>query len=355
VNLSDLLDLDALEKAIADGNVRVQTHPGDDDLRIYNYTEQAQWSRTWDEVTTQCRGLIVCGDEVIARPWAKFFNYGEHPEGALDLRAPSEVTDKKDGSLGILYEAPDGLAIATRGSFASEQAIHATEVLRERYADAVFESGWTYLFEIVYPENRIVLDYGDLDDLILLGAVSIETGRAVGPNVEWPGRRTEMLPYSCLAEALSAPVRPNAEGLVVRYVASGLMVKIKQDDYVALHRIITGLNARVVWEEIGNGRTVQDLCEPLPDEFHAWVKEVADGLNSEAARIYDAAVAEHRAIQSELGDIFLRKDYAIRASRSPLKSWLFLLLDGNDPWPRIWHSLKPSGAAKLITRTEDAA
>ena len=32
---------------------------------------------------------------------------------------------------------------------------------------------WTYLYEIVYPENRIVLNYRGLHDLILLGAVDI--------------------------------------------------------------------------------------------------------------------------------------------------------------------------------------
>jgi RNA ligase len=134
VHLSEVVALAALSAATADGLVRVQRHPSLP-LRIFNYTEQAVYSRTWNAATTVCRWLIVDDDEwVIARPWPKFFGYGEHPDGALDLDAPVEVTDKADGSLAILYPTPDGHAIATRGSFASEQAQHASAVYRERYA-----------------------------------------------------------------------------------------------------------------------------------------------------------------------------------------------------------------------------
>jgi hypothetical protein len=52
----------------------------------------------------------------------------------MDLAARCVVTDKLDGSLGILYPTPDGHAIATRGAFVSEQALHATELWLDRYA-----------------------------------------------------------------------------------------------------------------------------------------------------------------------------------------------------------------------------
>ena len=80
------------------------------------------------------------------------------PHPAVDLEAAVEVTDKHDGSLGILYPAPDGRnAVATRGAFESAQALHASELYRREYERAWRpESGWTYLWEIVYPANRIV-------------------------------------------------------------------------------------------------------------------------------------------------------------------------------------------------------
>ena len=180
VQLADLLDVDLLARHVRDGYVSVRDHP-EAPLQILNYTAAAQYDRAWDDVTRQCRGLIVHTgwDDVVARPWPKFHNYGEHEEGTLDLDALVEVTDKLDGSLGILYPAAKGQwAIATRGSFESEQAIRGTRMWRDNYSHMRPEPGWTFLFEIIYPENRIVVDYAGAEDLVLLGAVT--------PVMIWP-------------------------------------------------------------------------------------------------------------------------------------------------------------------------
>ena len=127
------------------------------------------------------------------------------------------VTDKADGSLGIIYASPDGsgYAIATRGSFASDQARHATELLRTRYGAFVPPAGKTVLVEIIYPANRIVVDYAGLDDLVLLGAVDIATGRTSGPEAvpTWPGPVVARFDHATLADALAAPPRAGPRGL----------------------------------------------------------------------------------------------------------------------------------------------
>ncbi|MFC9973572.1 RNA ligase [Spirillospora sp. NPDC127200] len=357
LHLGDLLDLEALEKAITDGYVRRQQHP-DLPLTILNYTERCQYERAWTFVTTTCRGLIV-NDEghIVARPFAKFFNYSEHPEGAFDLGARVTVTDKLDGSLGILYPTPDGYAIATRGSFTSEQAQHATKIWRERYADtADVDQGITWLFEIIYPGNRIVCDYGDLDDLVLLGGVHHRNGVPITADVlDFPGPKVTEFGYATLAEALAAPPRPGAEGIVICFAHDATMVKVKQNDYVRLHRLVTGLNARAVWEALGAGNTIADICEPLPDEFHGWVENVAADLMNRAVAILTSARREHARIKSTLPDGWTRRDYAAAAATSPLRAWLFMLLDGKDPAPKIWRTLRPTGAERPFDHGEDAA
>lgn len=331
MKLDALLDIALLEEMMEARYVRRQVHPTLP-FEILNYTAAAQYDRVWNDVTRQCRGLIIdpspvrrwSGVDVVSRPWPKFFNYGEHEEPvkwdaatqrkvypesdshhALDLLAPVEVTDKMDGSLGILYPGTEGWAIATRGSFTSEQAIKATQTLERMGLDTDWpQKGLTYLFEIVYPGNRIVVNYGARDELVLLGAVDVETGETYSPRYldSWPGARVETFEHKTLADALDHEPRPNAEGLVVRYLdGSNVMVKIKQDDYVALHRILTGTNARNVWEYaavkacsglieqpkhwatylgIGPQRAAELLelgdawLEDVPDEFHAWVRQV---------------------------------------------------------------------------------
>lgn len=357
VDLGDLFDVGDLDAVVRDGLVRVQVHPLLP-LRIFNYTERCQWERAWSPVTRQCRGLIA--DEhggVLARPFAKFFNFGEHPEGALDLNAPAEVTDKMDGSLGVLYPVPGGWAVATRGSFASDQAIHASAMLRDRYPDFVPPDGMTVLVEIVYPANRVVVDYGATDDLILLGAVDIATGVSVGPDwvSGWDGPVAETFAARTLAGALALPPRRNAEGVVVRMTGTEVRVKIKQQDYVELHRLITGMNARVVWERIGEGQAADGICEGLPEEFWPWVREVAAGLTSARDKIIAEAAAEHARMLAGLPDGWTRKDYALTAQASPLRAWLFMLLDGKDPSAKVWHTLRPSGERTLVATSEDTA
>jgi RNA ligase len=122
----------------------------------------------------------------------------------------------------------------------------------------------TLLTEIIYPANRIVCQYGDLDDLVLLGAVQISTGQSCGPDSTvlsaWPGPRAKTFHYRTLAEALSAEPRPGAEGLVVRRRQSEDRVKLKQSEYVTLHRLITGCTARRLWESLA-----VNACVPYGD------------------------------------------------------------------------------------------
>ena len=135
--------------------VSVQKHP-DADLFIYNYSPKVQYDKLWNEITLQTRGLILDAEmNVVAKPFGKFFNLEEHqPEEIPQL--PFDVFEKMDGSLGILYWLNDKPFIASRGSFESEQAIKATEILHQRYADTFIrlDKNSTYLFEIIYPTNQ---------------------------------------------------------------------------------------------------------------------------------------------------------------------------------------------------------
>lgn len=374
--LTDLMDVAVLMGAIADGYVKAQVHP-DQDRVIYNYTPKAVFERVWNEATLQSRGLIVdLGGEVIARPFPKFFNLGEHvghshaqpQEGsstlpALPLHEPFRVLDKADGSLGILYRKGSGnLAIATRGSFSSDQAKHATEVLRTRYPDFTPIHGVTYLFEIVYPDNRIVLDYAGLDDLILLDCIDIETGESdVWATASWSGPRIEEYPYDSFEALLAAPPRENKEGYVVHF-ASGMRVKIKHDEYVRLHAIVTNTSSRTIWELLAAGDGLHDLLDVVPDEFADWAKGVAADL----AQQYSAVSREIsndflRAHGQALADLEtadhdnFRKAFAIRAQQSVHKAALFGILDNKNLEPYIWKHIKPERTLPFKTSTEDAA
>ncbi|RZU49951.1 RNA ligase [Krasilnikovia cinnamomea] len=344
--LAAVLDPAELAAAVGNGHVRTQRHPARPYV-IYNYTEACQYAGAWTPVTLACRGLVV--DEstgrVLARPFPKFFNHTESHAPALRPDAPVAVTDKADGSLGVIYRDGDALAVATRGSFASDQAKHATALLRSRYPGFVPPDGLTVLVEIVYPENRIVLDYAGLNDLILLGAVEIATGRSHGPAAVpgWPGPVVDAFGYATLAEALAAPPRAGREGLVVHLTDTDERVKIKYAEYVRLHRLVTGLTPRTVWEVLAAGDDLEALTEPLPDEFHAWVRKVAAELTAAVDALSAEIEAEYARIVANLPPGWSRREFAARAVRSPHRGALFQRLDGKDYRPGLWQAVRPAG------------
>ncbi|GAA2705706.1 RNA ligase [Actinoplanes palleronii] len=345
--LHDVFDPAALAEAIDSGLVRLQRHPSLP-LTVYNYTEACQYTGSWSPVTLACRGLIADADgRIVARAFDKFFNHTEPQAPALDPSAQVTVTDKADGSLGVIYHDGSGFAVATRGSFASDQAIHATALLRTRYASFVPPAGTTVLVEIIYPGNRIVVDYQGLDDLVLLGAVDIATGRSYGPAAVpgWPGPVVETFGYATLAEALAAPPRDGREGLVVHFTEADQRVKIKYADYVRLHRLVTGLTARTVWELLANGQNLDALLEPLPDEFHVWARGIADGLTAEVDARAAAVEVAYAELVAGLPDGWGRKEFALAAVRTPHRGELFQRLDGHDYRPGLWQRVRPPGDA----------
>ena len=102
-HLYDVVDQEDLAHAIELKHVREQFHPSEP-LAILNYTELCVYDTHWSPTTLACRGLIYNTDngEVVARPFAKFFNYGQPGAAVIGLDEVVCVMDKIDGSLGIL-------------------------------------------------------------------------------------------------------------------------------------------------------------------------------------------------------------------------------------------------------------
>ena len=150
--------LEKLNEYFEKGLVYKQVHPTLP-LTIWNYSEKVQYEGLWDEITLQTRGLVTDNDgNIIVHPFKKFFNI---EEGKHTPTEEFEVYEKMDGSLGILFFYEGKWIVVTRGSFTSDQSVKAQELLRSKYIVESIPKGYATLFEIIYPENRIVVDYGD--------------------------------------------------------------------------------------------------------------------------------------------------------------------------------------------------
>jgi RNA ligase len=152
MRIGQMFDMELFDACVSEGHVNIQTHPIFPELSIANYSQTAVWEGVWNEVTLACRGLIFNNttDEIIARPFKKFFNLGQEGAAQFGMQDKLVAIDKMDGSLGILYKNSYGhYEIATRGSFASEQAKMASKIYYLKYHGTWRPRvGVTYLFMV---------------------------------------------------------------------------------------------------------------------------------------------------------------------------------------------------------------
>ena len=259
-----------------------------------------------------------------------------------------EIVEKYDGSLGIQYYDNDRVCITTRGSFNSEQAIWATKWMK-KFSKLDFIPGFTYLYEIIYPENRVVVDYGQRTELVLLAIVSLGT-EAVELNIKNEAKRLGLnfakvvnnTLQNLITEMETLPA--NEEGFVLKY-NNGLRVKMKGKEYLRLHAIITGTSSLSVWKALKSGTSLDTIKENVPDEFRIWLNKTINELEYKKNEYINKASKEFNSI-SKNGD---RKDFALIAIKSPMKSFLFNLFDNKSIEDMAWKSVRPKFEKPFMT------
>jgi RNA ligase len=304
-------------------------------ITIYNYSIKTEYEGHWDDITLQARGLVLDDHgEVVARPFRKFFNLGQ---GRFTPTDNFEVYEKYDGSLGIVFHYSNNWHIATRGSFTSEQALLGKSFL-EQYNLDILETDKTYLFEIVCRNNRIVVDYGDFEDLVLLSAFNNKSGEEIHrKELENIGfklceKHDSINDYKALTETIGQ----NREGYVVRF-SNGHRVKIKGAEYLRLHKIITNLSTTAIWETTSLGKSVLELLEGFPDEFYNKVKQYEEELLYKHKELKDF----YTKLFEEITEKENRRLFSEIAKKYEKPSILFALLDKKDISQMIWDYIKP--------------
>lgn len=320
-----------------EGLIRIQYN--EDGYAILNYTDDCQYGRKWDEVTMACRGLIVDTRDwsVAALAFPKFFNYGEHETTKLANlpNLPFRIFEKIDGSLGIHYRDREGEPrLATRGSFDSEQAYYGNVMLSKLGNLLEIPNELTFLFEIVYKENQIVVKY-EYDALVLLAIMNRMTGEElpweqVADWAEYIGCRLPKTyefgtPEEAMASAKALPA--NMEGYVLRF-ENGLRVKMKGDEYVTIHHLRTGPNKKTALDLLGK-KEWENFIAGVPEEIRDKVEASVAPFILQASDL--RRVAEGKFAEAPKGGS--RKDFAMWVTaNAPKETWpaLFQMLDKAD-------------------------
>jgi RNA ligase len=311
-----------------------------DELLMFSYTTKAQYEGRWNFFERVSRGLIINREsgEIVARPFDKFFNWGERGQKAGGHIV--SVTEKLDGSLGILYRQGGGYKIATRGAFDSDQAHWATAFLQEYYDLSDLPDELTLLFEIIYPENRVVVDYGERRELVLLAARNRHTGKYLPfyPELyimaqQYGFSLPKLYQFNNVGEIITQTglIGPDQEGWVVEF-SDGSRWKLKGDRYLELHKLISGLTFKWTLTNMANG-TIGAARLVIPEEFLIQVDEWVAEIETTVRQVKEqATTAFEQAPKSS------RKDFAlwVQQNHQTLAPYLFSQLDGKDIEPLIY-------------------
>ena len=345
--------------AAKNGQIYKQTHPTLP-YTIFKYTQNTVYQKHWNPITLTSRGLIVNHDtgELVARPFKKFFNHNEPSLDSKKLKGEHIIYEKLDGSLGISYFTPAGeLNISTMGSFTSEQAIKATHIYNTKHAHTwTPQPHITYLWEIIYPDNQIVVNYGDKEDIILLGGVNKHTGETLTPErlTEWKGEKVTTHTNYSFTKLHTLPSRDNSEGFVVFFPKTNTHVKIKHEEYVTLHRLRTGLNETKIWEMLKtNPQEANNYYSTMPEEFQTFYNTTKNNYITQYNNTVTTIHTLYDTIINTLPPHFTRKTYAQHILGNPeYKKHAQTLFhhhdnpiphynDNTPPNQNIWKTLKP--------------
>jgi hypothetical protein len=338
--VQDLIDREAGWLAMLENDLKIHVSRDGDVVSLkYNQIE----SPMHEPIVQQCRGMVVdvARGRVIAWPYNKFWNHGEHLAAPIDWSS-ARVFEKLDGSLMILHWNEAAWSVASSGNPTAGGSFGFAGDVRT-FRDAfwsTFESlgmrlppdsmrDTTFMFELCDTPNRVIVRH-ERPRIVLHGARRLTTGLesahgflcATAESLGWECVQT--FPFTSLVacdEAVTTLNPLEQEGYVVVDDAFN-RVKIKSPRYVALHHLkgdlMTQRRAIELWQTGEVSELLSNFPERKPD-----VRPVHDELDS----IAEQCVRDYRANMPRAS----RKDFALAIRDRRWSAVLFKMLGVETP------------------------
>lgn len=342
------VDWNIINKYIEIDNIMLNKHP-DYDIWILNYTKKCQYEKHWDLYTTSCRGLVIDKEgNILARCMKKFFNYEEHDPSEIDMNQEFEIFEKLDGSMIEIfyYEEVNEWIIVSRGSFISDQALEAKKMIdsKPNVLDNL-DKKYTFVFEVLFKSNQIVINYGNTYDLVLLTTIETKTGKELSYDdlVEKYSKcftivkKYDLNNITDLSD-LKKLEEDNKEGFVVKF--PNFRTKVKYSTYVKLHKIITGVSNLGVWEYLKEGKNFDEIINNVPDEWFNWLNKTINSLKVQYNAIETEALNEYIRIY-QINDIVNGKEFAAEVKNHKYKTIIFNMFNKKHYEDIIWNMIRP--------------
>jgi len=324
---------------------------------------QFQDSKTFDnEFTAECRGIVFDREgNTAARPLHKFFNIGERPGTEPDLASAVRIMEKLDGSMVHTVWLDGQLHLKSKKCWDNAQTKMAWEWLRRPENEGALQLctdsaslGYTVIFELTSPTNRIVVGYSDTDMRLLHVRRNVDGEYADTRRLQFLSNnyavRLVNEGMSVTAALESLPGLTDAEGYVLQF-ENGDMVKAKCPWYLNLHRTLSFTRERDIAEA-----ALEERLDDIKSALTTIGTDLA-AVNAIEARVKATLVAALSRFSSVMLVESLgmdRKTFAIRYKGDPLFGLLMAAYTNREPDWKEWfrrnhlrqdYSLAPVGQA----------
>lgn len=215
------------------------------------YDEQGNYN-LYAALRRECRGIIFCSHTgmILSRPFGKFFNYGEKTETLpenINIKDDNHtILNKCDGSMIRFFNLNNELISSTKAGITDTSEICDKFIENKpeykHHAKYWLNRGFTAIYELCTKQNRIVLSYPE-DTMILTAIRNMKTGEYISYDAMVESASDFNIPvvdsFNPINDitSFSDNVRDEQgiEGYVIRF-HDGHMLKIKTDEYVAIHK-----------------------------------------------------------------------------------------------------------------------
>ena len=312
-----------------------------DDRIVLNYSMLD--SPKFHPVCDECRGLILSWPElnILCRPFNRFYNYGEgdfFTEDEFNLNRMI-CSSKIDGSLINIYHDGNDWCCATRKRAFAEGETAKSNTFKDvvdrafpEWQDKMdtFSREFTYIYEVVSPETRVVVPYDDYY-IYLLAMRSNVNGdfldvKAVDDVAKVLGvYRPKRYKFNNLDEIVKSskelePMDEEGEGYVCFDHKTDNKVKIKNPSYLAIaHMRENGA--------ISNKRIAKLVFERDYEEYLNLFPEDIEFFDPYIQAFYNM-MEDLMKMWNENKDIEDQKEFALNVKDHKLASILFQLRKG---------------------------
>jgi len=201
-------------------------------------------------------------------------------------------------------------------------------------------------------QNRIVVDYGDYEGLVLLGAFDTKSGVEISKTeLEKLDGFEIVTTYKTWGETydlLKEKISNDKEGYVIRF-KNGFRMKIKGEEYKRLHKILTNFSSKDIWELMKDGKPLDQFLDRVPDEFYKWVKQQISSFEYAKYNIREHCGKIHDYFRyGKYNDVDpepTKKEFALHLERGNVEPYyrpiLFAMWDRKPYEHIIWKIMKP--------------